>query len=291
MSEESILHGSDNDVSETGAVDNPSPSGEGQSKGAAGGAWYDGLPDDLKGLAEVKGWKDPADALKSYKNLEEFMGADKAGRGLILPKDENDRQAFDKIYERLGRPEKAEDYALADFLKENGDNQLEEDETYDENMLNAMSGIFHEAGLSKKQGQSLAMGYNKFFQGMVEAQREKHRAEVEEVKGSLAPEQLETARRGFRFLGLSGEDAVAIEAYLGVKKATDLFTKIGVSLAEDKLPADAKYAGGDGSISGAQRLIQEKRNDGFFMERYLGGDKSAKAEMDALYAKAYPDNE
>ncbi len=32
--------------------------------------WSDGLPDDMKGYVENKGWKDPSEVLSSNQNIE-----------------------------------------------------------------------------------------------------------------------------------------------------------------------------------------------------------------------------
>ncbi len=235
------------------------------------------MPEDLKGLAEVKGWQSPADALKSYKHLEEFMGADKAGRGLVLPRDEDDAEAFGVIYDKLGRPEKPEDYGLSEVLKEG---------EIDENLLSTMARAMHESGLSKRQAQKVAEAYQGQWAALRDAQSARHQAEVEEARGELNPRQQEEARRGFRFLELSQEDAAAIEYYLGVKRAAEVFGKIGRALAEDRAVEGATTAGGVGSPEAARRRISELNNDAFFRDRYLNGDKEALAEMTRLHKLA-----
>ena len=72
--------------------------------------WLAGVPDDLRGLAEEKGWKEPADALRTARQMEEFLGADKAGRGLVLPKDEEDKEGYERVYRAMGRPDNADGY-------------------------------------------------------------------------------------------------------------------------------------------------------------------------------------
>jgi hypothetical protein len=62
--------------------------------------WYSGLPEETRGLAEVKGWKSPADAIQSYANLEKMLGADKAGRGLVMPKEDADSTEWGQFYDK-----------------------------------------------------------------------------------------------------------------------------------------------------------------------------------------------
>jgi len=242
--------------------------------GAAGSPWGE-ISDDLKGLAEVKGWQNPADALKSYQQLESYLGADKAGRGVVLPKDEDDQEALAAIYDRLGRPEKAEDYGLAELLK---------DGEVDENFMGAMAQSMHESGLSKKQAQKMAESYQAQWVAARDAQAARHEAEVAEARRELSPREQEEARRGFRFLELEPQDAAAVEYYLGVKKAAQVLGKIGRALGEDGTVEGARGASGS-SPEGAKRRMDERMADPLFSQRYLSGDQAAINEMEEL-AKA-----
>jgi hypothetical protein len=49
----------------------------------------------------MKGWRGPADMLTSYRALEKMLGSEK----LPLPRDEADREGYERIYKALGRPE------------------------------------------------------------------------------------------------------------------------------------------------------------------------------------------
>jgi len=86
------------------------------SSGADNGGWADSLPDDLRQVVLNKGWREPSDALKSYRHLEEFLGAEKSGRGIVLPKSEDDAEGYARLYQALGRPESAGDYGLEEAL-------------------------------------------------------------------------------------------------------------------------------------------------------------------------------
>lgn len=83
---------------------------------AAGGdaPWYSTIEDvELRGFAELKGFKDPTSVLSSYKNLEKHMGAP-PDRILRIPEKADD-PAWSEIKTKLGYapPEKWEDYGLA----------------------------------------------------------------------------------------------------------------------------------------------------------------------------------
>ena len=69
--------------------------------------WRDTLPDDLKPMATAKGWRSPAEALKSYVHLERLVGADK----IALPaKDAHGNRDWSKWegWAAIGRPEAAD---------------------------------------------------------------------------------------------------------------------------------------------------------------------------------------
>jgi len=68
-------------------------------------SWY---PEEYAETVTAKGWKEPADALKSYSEMEKYVGKVKSG-GLQLP-DELGNEDVSQIYSRLGRPESPDKY-------------------------------------------------------------------------------------------------------------------------------------------------------------------------------------
>ena len=258
-------------------VNEPSPPAPEPSAASGESSWGGELSDDLKGMIDAKGWKSPGDALQSYRQLEEFMGADKAGRGLVMPKSEDDSKGFDKIYKALGRPESPEGYELLGAVKEG---------EYDKGYLDAMGQAMHQAGLSKRQALALTNANQAQFQAMQQAQADAHQAEVAEAQASLSAEDKELARRGFRFLELEAKDAVAIEHYLGVKKAAGIFAKIGRAMGEDSPIDGAKGSGLQTSAADAKRRMDERYADPLFLQRFTNGDKSAISEMEELAKRA-----
>jgi soluble lytic murein transglycosylase-like protein len=133
------------DVPPAGLGPEAPDNGPGQSPG-----WLTSLAKDQQEYLTKKGWKTPDDVLKSYRHLEELLGADKAGRGFLLPKDEKDQKAYEKIYAALGRPEKPEDYGLKELLA--GD-------AIDDDFTSQAAAAMHKAGLSKAQAHQVARAY------------------------------------------------------------------------------------------------------------------------------------
>jgi len=254
-----------------------SPGGPSGGQGAEPPDWIGALPEDARGYVENKGWKEPGDVLKGYRQLEEFLGADKAGRGLVLPKDEKDQEALDKIYNALGRPEKAEGYGLTELMAQ---------EETDQVFMSAMAETMHGAGLSKAQAQKLATAYQAYFKADRQAAAETHQQEVAEAERTLSAEEKEHCRRGFRFLGLSNQEAAAIEMYWGVTKAARMFARIGKALGEDRRVEGAEAAGFGGSPEAAKSRIAELKADEKFTKRYLDGEPEACRQMEELYKRA-----
>jgi hypothetical protein len=242
--------------------------------GAAPPNWITDLPEDARGYVENKGWKEPGDVLKGYRQLEEFLGADKAGRGILLPKDEKDQEALDKIYTALGRPEKAEGYELTELMAQ---------EETDPAFMSAMAQAMHGAGLSKTQARNLATAYQAHFKADRQAAAEDYQRQLAEASRTLSPEEKEYCQRGFKWLGLPERDATAIEMYWGVAKAAQMFAKIGKALGEDKRVDGTAAAGFGGSPEAAKSRIAELQADPSFTKRYLNGEPEACRIMDGLF--------
>ncbi len=239
--------------------------------------WVGALPEDLRRVADAKGWREPADALRSYKHLEELLGADKSGRGLIMPRDENDREGYARLYAALGRPETADGYELGALL---ADRELDSD------FMGTMAGAMHEAGLSKVQAHKLASAWQEQLERFVTVQALKYQNEKEEVCRTLSPARLETARRGFRFCGVSREAAAELEQALGPREAVEVFARIGEALAEDRPVDEARALGPAASPEGARRRLDRLLADPAYSRRYLGGDKLAFEEITELSRRA-----
>ena len=258
------------------------PAGGDGSSGGSGAPPQQWVPEDMRGYAENKGWKEPGDVLKGYRQLEEFLGADKAGRGIVLPKDEKDQEALDKIYTALGRPEKAEGYELNSLLAQ---------EETDPAFVSAMAETMHGAGLSKAQAQRMAEAYQGHYKAAQQAAVEAHQREVVEAERTLSPEDKEQCRRGFRFLGLNNQEAAAIEMYWGVGKAAQMFAKIGRALGEDRRVDGAGSGGFFGSPEAAKNRIAELKADPIFSKRYLEGEPAAVKQMEELFKKVAEANQ
>lgn len=164
---------------------------------------------------------------------------------LEMPRGEDDKEGYDRLYKTLGRPDAPEGYELASLVGEG-----ESDPAF----MNGMAQAMHEAGLSTSQAHKLTGAYQQFYEKALEEAGKRHQAEwaeAEEFFNSNDENRAvkEQALRGFRLFDLPDEDAkrvsLAIEGALGVKSAVELFARIGKKLGEDQPVGGARPMGSD----------------------------------------------
>ena len=272
-----------------GSENNGQAGGDGAAGGGAGSGapqdWTAGFDDTTRGYVQNKGWTKPADVLGGYQNLEKLLGADKAGRGVILPKDDATPEEMSAFYNKLGRPENADGYKLP----------IPEGQSPE--FAKTAAGWFHEMGLSAKQAEGLTGKWNEFQAQAAEA------AEAQYAQQSTLDEQelrrewgkdfdahAELARRARREAGLTDEEGRALERALGLKKAANVFAKLGKQYAESPMK------GGEGSTGAgkfgntpadAKARIAALKADTGWTEKYLNGDVTARQEFERLHAIAF----
>lgn len=255
---------------------NPAPAAPATSTPAAPAPatppWYamDGMAaDQVAALGETvktKGWKHPSEALLSYVNLEKVFGADKAGRTILAPKDENDAEGYAAIYDRLGRPKAAEDYKLP---VPDGD---------DGTFAKAMAPVLHKHGLNVKQAQGIANEYNALIKA---AEEQFLRTSDEQYKalktewGQAATQNEELARRAVakfgKDAGLDEGGLDRLERAIGTGPMLKLFHAIGASFAEGTF-VDGRAGAGGLTPAAAKAEIAKKFSDSEFMARYTNAD-------------------
>lgn len=248
-------------------------------------SWYSGFDELTRGYVEQKGFKDPAAVVNSYQNLEKLMGHERAGRTMVLPKDDQDTETLGKIYDRLGRPASAEDYKLPVPEGDQGE------------FAKIAASKFHELGLSSKQGQALAEWFNghgsqlqQQQEAAFERQRDEDFSKLEQEWGDQFNVRAEVARRAMREAGLSPEEGAMLERTLGVRKAAKAFEFFGKMFSEHGGKGFENSGGGKFSQTPeeAKSRINSLTQDKAWQQRYFGGDADARAEMDRLQKTAYP---
>jgi hypothetical protein len=191
--------------------------------------WLQTPDTNLIGLAQTKGWQTAADAVKSYHELEKMVGADRAGRTVTIPTDENDKAGWEQVFNRLGRPATAEAY------------QLPVPQGADPSFARAAQTKFHELGLSEKTGKALAEWWNAQATSQAEAQAiaaqnalavEHQALEKDWGTGADATARRELARRAAVQLGLDEQSMDALEKVTGYSKVLKALAKVGDMMRE-----------------------------------------------------------
>jgi hypothetical protein len=255
-------------------------SNEGQGQGNEGGAgnegqpWFAGFQNaEAKSFVETKGFKDPESLVTSYANMEKLIGADRAGRTVVLPKDDKDVDGLKAFRTKMGVPETPDTY------------QLPVPEGQDPTFSKAAANWFHARGVPPQAAREIVGDFNKHIGDMVKAQelaaQTESARELEAVKGEWGSNfdaNAEVARRYLKATGLTPEQMSAVEGALGTAAFLKTFHTMGKGLGE------AVFAGGDGGgfggdKSGVSKLIDDLRQRR--MENKISQDDYL-AEMDRL---------
>ena len=258
-----------------------------QAAHATGVNWLPDADPDTAGYVQNKGWNGPADVLTSYRNLEKLMGADRAGRTVEIPKDPDDAVAMGQFYERLGRPNTAEEYGLP--LPENADPEF----------AKWAKETFHEIGLTSAQARVLTEKWNGLMGGKVEAGKAASQARLVEEGDSLRKEWGAAFEQNCRAVdmavaqfGLDQETVVALRDAIGPLKAMKFFHQIGSKLGEDVFVSGGQTASNIPTPAAAQAQLKDLTMQKDFLDAFLNpshpGHKAAVDKKAKLTALAYP---
>lgn len=235
-------------------------------------AWTDGFDDTAKGYIANKGWKGPADLFQSYQNLEKLKGVP-AERLLTLPEGDDPAQ-WAAVWQKLGRPEKAEDYGLT------GENP---------EAVAQLASWMLDADIPKVAAQKLAAKMAEGGQAMSQAQSDaaarRSESEFNDLKkewGAAFDQKAELGRRFARELGLDGDALAAIEGAIGTKRLLTMMAAGGERLGEHTIAGLESGRGGAMTPEAAKARIVALRDDKEWSDSYIAGGKAEADEMAKL---------
>lgn len=254
---------------------------------AAPADWTSGLNDGHKGYVQNKGFKSANDVLESYVNLEKLIGVPKE-RLVKLP-ETPDAPEWGEIYGRMGRPEKPEGYKFA-VTEKLGDPEFSK----------TASAMFHKAGLTAKQAETVAAELNTYFDTKVTTGETDYKTKVESDLASLKKEwgaafdqNVAAAKNAGVKLGIAPDKMQALESVLGFGGTVKFVHELGTKLGEANFVAGDGTGGPGFGIStpvAAKARINELMGDPEFTRRYLAGETPQRQEMERLHQQAYPQN-
>lgn len=261
----------------------PPAAGPAAAPPPAAGDWFGRLSPDDRAYANNKGWTDgnSGDAMfQSYRQLEQLLGNDRAGRTFTVPKDPSDVDGWNAVYEKLGRPKDATGY------------QIEFPEGTDPALASSAKEWFFKAGLNPTQAAAVAASYQEAERALVERVQAEHRQGIEALRtewGAEFDHRVQIARSACGAAGMSQEDVAALESAMGPARAAKVLEFFGRNYVEGEPPGPgAARLKGFGQMTpvSAQQKMESLRNDPNFMQRYDSNDPKVRAaaieEMDAL---------
>lgn len=265
--------------------------------GAAGGGggttppaptdWVTGLNEDLRGYVTSKGFKDAAAVVESYRNFEKTRGVPQE-RLLTLPEKADDVEGWKQIHARLGRPEKPEGYEFT-LNPELGDDKF----------VNSLKSKFHELGIPKTQAEGFVKWYSEHFdnevktvQGQLETTFKNQQAGLQKEWGSAFEQNQGIAKKAVEAFGVKPEAIDALESVMGFDGVHKLFHAIGSKLGEhDFIDGNGGGGGGKGGAltpDAARKVLEDKKRDKVFFDKFMSGDQEAVAEWNRLNQMAAP---
>ena len=256
-------------------------------------AWYDTFKGD-----DVKGWlksyndayPDPeAVATKAF-NLEKFLGADKAGRGVIVPKADSKLEEWSEFYRKVGGvPDSADGYKLSEEFKSDPIFKSFAEHAH----KSGMPPMFFEAAAQWYQQEMGALA-NKTITNYEASADKDIQALKSEWSGPEYDKNIEIGRRAARtFVPHETPEQLSdfigkIESAIGTKETLKLWANIGASMGEHSFAdGDSNNRGFGVTPESARVRISELKKDSGFLAKINSGDADAKSEWDRLHKIGY----
>jgi len=239
------------------------------------------LPDGLGGEPSLQSFDSVDKLAKSYVHARKMIGAD-PNQMLQLPK-EGDEEGWNQVYNRLGRPEKADGY---DF--DLGDGEQSPD-------VADFKNVAHQLGLTNDQAKTMLGIYNQISENdLAEEQEQFEQMNVEYLQniqkewGDDFNKNSELARRAFQ--NFASEELMDVMKETGLSNHPEVlktFARIGQVLSEDNILPGTRGAIGGMSPVHAEETIATRLADPEFRTAYLDGSnphhEAAVKEMERLH--------
>jgi hypothetical protein len=261
------------------------------SSGASDNPFLQTLPEEFRGEAALKDIKDLGALAKGYVHAQKLVGA----KGVIIPGENAKPEEIEAFYTALGRPKAPAEYGFKD-------DGLPKDMLGREGLVNAVQGIMHKAGVSKKAAEEIFNGYSAYM-----------KAEMEKIGQNLAAEKTKRVEAIKKEFGAEFDKNMAIAR--GVAKKFDpsgtlakwldetghgdhpdlikAFLSIGKAIGPDQfITGDGRPAGTNVTQQEALEKIKTLKADAAWVKKYLNkgepGHKEAVEEHQKLMEIAYP---
>lgn len=261
---------------------------------ANGDNWFSSAEEGLRTWIAAKGFKDPLAVADSAWNLEKLIGHEKAGRTLVLPKDDATPEEIRAFQTKLGVPETPDGYKLP--VPQGADDAFSK----------VAATWMHKAGIPPKQAEMVASEWNAFaakqeadYQKQLGETFTREKGETLTEWGPQADANGELMKRAMLQFLPGKDDQAKLELggrmaeALGMATTMKVWAAIGKGLGEARV-VDGGGGGGSGFAMNPEQAKQQIRTlqaDKAWTAAYLSGDAAKKAEFDNLFKMAYPESQ
>ncbi len=253
--------------------------------------WH-GLTDaEASAYIDNKGWKSPADIVKSYQGAEKLIGRDPNSLVQLPRADDPDGQRA--LFQKLGLPESPDKYDMTVGLPQGA--------KPDEGFSKSMQAVFHKAGLTDGQAKALVGDWNAMQTAAAEQVAKDYTLNVAADKKALLDEwkgghdrMMNAAKTAAQTLGFTPDLIDAIEKHVGYAKTYKLLAEMGGKLGEDNLAIPGKTPGFENHLTPAEAKTQldALRTDPNHVKALTDpshpGHKPAKEKETKLFQVMYP---
>jgi len=238
------------------------------------------MPPGLREEPSLKTFDSVDKLAKSYVNAVKMIGGNPDN--MVAIPDEG--ETWDDFYNKIGRPEKANDYQFGD---ENGE-------------LDGFREFAHDTGLTQDQADNIL----KLYGDIQEEQEEEHQNGLEELRTNTTMElqkewgknydgKMDYAKRAFAQFATPELSQLMDESGMGNHpEMLRVFAKVGELMGEDSLVVGTGLGSSQLSPEQAQQEIQALYSDKEFSKSYRDnkdpGHKTAMSKMEKLFKQAYP---
>ena len=242
---------------------------------ATGGAssFLEAFDPTTREWVQKKGWDSPVAMASSYREIEKLMGGEK----LPIPKDPNDKAAWDVVHRALGKPESPEGYGLDKI------------EGLDKTFAGEAAKAFHDLGLSPKQAQALVEFQTNGVKARMEAAenefQQTRQLDVNGMKkdwGNQFEPKVEMGRRAATQFGLDNTALESLERAMGTRKASEFLVKVGESFAEAPMVHEQAPTPQAMTPETAKVELDRLMKDPVWTKKNYDGDPAARADMQRL---------
>ena len=238
------------------------------------------MPPGLREEPSLKTFDSVDKLAKSYVNAVIMIGGNPDNM-VAIP---SEGVKWDDFYNKIGRPEKANDYQFGD---ENGE-------------LDGFREFAHDTGLTQDQASNIL----KLYGDIQEEQEEAHQNGLEELRTNTTMElqkewgknydgKMDYAKRAFAQFASPELSQLMDESGMGNHpEMLRVFAKVGELMGEDSLVVGTGLGSSQLSPEQAQQEIQALYSDKEFSKSYRDnkdpGHKTAMSKMERLFKQAYP---